>query len=459
MTNKNSKGIAEVRRGTGITPPPESSDAKVLNRLLKNKRISKSKRETVKRHRRMVCKTYELKIDKSHVSKETCETLRRLFLEAKWFYNDLLERSRHGEQGIFDADYKRREVLVRNKDGLFETRELKYLSSQMRQEIIQRTKRSIYGLSKLKKKGHKVGALKFKSRIESIPLRQYGVTYDIIGGKVRIQNIKQRLRVRGLGQIPPAEVASATLEQRSGDYFVHVTTYQKKVNKFPRKSLGIDAGIKNQLTLSNGLVVKEGVPVTRKIRHLHRELSKRKKYGKNWLRTQLKLNREYDKIANQRADIRHKIASRLTSMYDAIAVQDDNIRGWQRMWGRKVTVSAIGGIMSDLRTKAHTPVEVKRFVATTARCCRCGARQEVGLEERIYECHSCGFHIDRDLNAAINVWRMVPAERRELTPVDTKTATELMEYFNSIPRVSASLVEEAGSQLPAREAPELIRGR
>ena len=42
--------------------------------------------------------------------------------------------------------------------------------------------------------------------------------------------------------------------------------------------------------------------------------------------------------------------------------------------------------------------------------------------------------------------------RRESTPVDTKAATELMEYFNSIPGVSAFLVEEAGSRLPATGA-------
>ena len=49
-------------------------------------------------------------------------------------------------------------------------------------------------------------------------------------------------------------------------------------------------------------------------------------------------------------------------------------------------------------------------------------------------------------------WKTVPAERRELTPVDMKTSSELMEYFDSIPNVSASLVEETGSRLLAMGA-------
>jgi hypothetical protein len=67
------------------------------------------------------------------------------------------------------------------------------------------------------------------------------------------------------------------------------------------------------------------------------------------------------------------------------------------------------------------------------------------MNDHAVRCDGCGLRIDRDLNAAINDWKAVPAEHREFTTVDTKDATELMEYFNSIPNDSASLVVEAGS--------------
>lgn len=404
----------------------------------------------------MACKTYELKVDKSHVPEVTLETLTRLFLEAKWFYNDLIAKG-----DVFHADYKATVVRVRNKEKKFETRVLQYLSSQMRQEIIDRTKDSIRGLARLKKNGRKVGALRFKSRVRSIPLKQYGVTHRICGDKVRIQKVKQPVRVRGLDQIPQgAEFATATLELRNGDYYLHVTTYQEPTEcSSSEKAIGVDAGVRHQLTISNGLQIDESVSVTSKVRRLHKELSRRNLHGRNWLKTNRGLNREYDRLANQRADIRHKIVSKLVSRYDSVAVQDDYVAGWQRMWGRRVTASAIGGIMSDLKTKSHTPVAVGKFIPTTQKCSNCGALNDIGLGERIYRCGRCALCIDRDLNAAVNDWKAVPAERRELTPVDTKAATELMGYFNGIPNVSASLVVEAGSQLPAREAPEMIRMR
>ncbi len=395
----------------------------------------------------MSCKTYQLKVDKSHLSEETLNGLGLLFLEAKWFYNATVAAIRDGDR----SDYSVKEVPVKCRSGEFEVRHIKHLSAQMRQEMIDRAKDNIRGLSALKKKGHRVGALKFKSRIRSIPLKQHGMTHRIKRNRIQVQNVKQPLKVMGLEQIPEgAELASATLEQRNGDYYFHITTFQQKADeRFPLKALGIDFGIDKQLTLSNGLDVREGIVPTKRIRRIHRELSRRKLHGKNWFKTNLRLNREYDRITNQRRDIKNKLVSKLVSTYETINVQDDFIRGWQTMWGRRVQASAIGGIMSAIKERAHTLVEVPRFTPTTQTCSRCRRVQEVGLEERVYQCHNCGLRIDRNLNSAINIlnWNDegVPAERREFTPVDTKVATEILGYFSGIPNVSASLVDETGS--------------
>lgn len=419
-----------------------------LDKASRNKRISITRQSTLQRHKAMRCKTYALKIDKSHLSDATVETFTRLFLEAKWLYNHLV-----ASDDVFHADYKSQVVKVKSKEGRFEAREIRCLSAQMRQGIIERTRNSILSLSGLKRSGHPVGKLKFKSRVGSIPLKQYGKTYRIGEAKVKIEKVRQLLRVRGADQIPSGvEFTSATLEQRDGGYFIHVTTYQEPVGRaISEKAVGIDAGIKHQLTLSNGLQLDEGVSLTKRIRRLHRELSRRTFRGKNWSKTNARLNMEYGRITDQRDDVKNKIVSKLITTYNSIAIQDDNIFGWQRMWGRKITTSAIGGIMSDLKKRAPTPVVVGRFVPTTQKCSGCEALNEIGLGERIYRCDRCGLVVDRDLNAAINDWKAVPAVRRESTPVDTKTATELMGYFNGIPRVSASLVEEAGSRPPVTE--------
>jgi putative transposase len=415
----------------------------------KNREISMARRETIGRHREMSCKTYELKLDKSHLSNENLHALHRLFLEAKWFYNAMLTSP--GGPNAFD--YKQKDVVVLNKKRGPEVRRIATLTSHMRQSIIDRAKQAIRGLA-VQKKRHRVGALRFTSQISSIPLKQYGRTYDIRGERVKIQGIKQPLRVRGTDQIPEdAEFTSADLIFRSGDYFLHVTAYEnpktETSTKTPKKrAVGIDAGIRNQLTLSNGVIVNSDIDLpARRIGRLHRELSRRGlKRGKNWSKTKLKLDLTYNKTTNRRRDVKHKIVSCLTSNYDAIATQRDNVNWWQKMWGRRIASSAIGGITRDLRAKPHFPVAIERFVPTTKQCCECGKIRSVGLDERTYSCDTCGLVIDRDLNAATNMWLRIPAERRESTPANTKAATEeMIGYLNNIPFTSASRVEEAGS--------------
>jgi putative transposase len=72
----------------------------------------------------------------------------------------------------------------------------------MKQGILSRTMGSIRSLCALKKQGKKVGRLKFKSLVSSIPLKQHGNTYIILDGKhIHIQNIEEPLRVHGIDQL------------------------------------------------------------------------------------------------------------------------------------------------------------------------------------------------------------------------------------------------------------------
>jgi putative transposase len=428
---------------------------------LKNGSIRDTLKKTKERRRTQTCKQYELKIDTSHLSDKTHQQLDRLFLEAKWFHNHVLANG-----NVFEADYRIASVCVKTKDG-FETREIRGLSSQMKQELIDRMRDNIRSLSGLKNHGHKVGALQFKSYIGSIPLKQQGTTYWIIDKhRVHIQGIKQRLKVRGLFQIPAnAELASALLIRKHGDYYLHVTTYQTKPFVEKRKealederSVGIDLGIKNQLTLSNGIRINYEVPITDQMKKLCRKLSKKKYYSHNWWKVKTKLDKAYDLTTSIKKDIRNKIVHQLTERFDVICYQDDPIKAWQRIWGRRILNTSLGGIISALEKKARTPRKVNRFIPTTGICSRCGARNQVTLADRIYECAYCGLVMDRDRNSAIDIEQEgtgVPTVRRELTPGDTLAST-LMEYFNSIPYVKASMVVETGSPALVVEKPTIL---
>jgi hypothetical protein len=112
--------------------------------------------------------------------------------------------------------------------------------------------------------------------------------------------------------------------------------------------------------------------------------------------------------------------------------------------------TAIGGIISTLKLKVHTPIEVDRCFPSTKTCSRCGSIREVGLNERTYCCYDCHLEIDRDLNSSITLENegltKLGMVRTEVTPVEIESSTlASLEYLNRIPYIKASSVVESGS--------------
>lgn len=419
----------------------------------KNETIKATLKSTRDKRKTQICRVYETKIDQSHLNHATQEHLNRLFLEGKWLRNHVLSQKK-----IFGIDDKISEVPVKVKD-IFEIRELNCLSSQMRQSIIERIQDDIRGLSEKKKKGYKVGKLKYKSEMQSIPLKQYGKTYWILNNKyIHVQGIKQKIKVIGLNQIPNgADFANGTLIHRNGDYYLSITTYQEKKKRVPgNKSVGIDFGLSRQLVLSGtGVAIQYSIPVSPQLRKLARTLSKQKHHSKNWNKTRLKLNKEYEKATNTKQDIKNKVVSFLKDNYEIICVQDENVKAWQRIWGKKILTTSIGGIISALKKKAHTLIEVPKKFPSTKTCSKCGNVQDMALDERIYVCKNktCGNIMDRDYNSSedmeIEGLKQVGMERTELTPVEIESSTLMsLRYFNSIPYIKASSVYEPGCLTP-----------
>jgi putative transposase len=413
--------------------------------------------DTKERRKNQTCMTFEIKIDKSHLNKVTENQLNIMFLDAKWFCNHIISKIRYGknQENIFDMDYKIEKVPV--KVGYrYDIRDINYLSSQMKQELMNRIKDDINGLSEKKKKGRKVGKLKFKSDVSSIPLIQYENTYKILDENyIKIQGIKQYMRVRGLNQIPKdLEIANANLIKKHGDFYLHITTYQdKKEEKVSHiRHVGLDFGIARQIVLSNGVKIEYGIPIPKSLRKKHKKLSRQERFGKNWNKTRIKIQKEYDKLNNKKTDIKNKIVHRFKDLYQIVCYQDENVKSWQIIWGRRILETSIGGIISTLTLNVRTPVEIDRFFPSTKKCSKCGNIQEIGLDERIYICKSpeCKNKIDRDWNSAINLENegliKIGTERIELTPDEIIASTLAdLKYFNNIPYVRASLVNDTGS--------------
>ena len=106
---------------------------------------------------------------------------------------------------------------------------------------------------------------------------QYGNTYtlDMKKRTLHIQGLGD-FKVIGLEQIlDNCDITTANLIERNGDYFLHVTVYVPKEEKVHnRKAIGIDLGVKDQITFSNGIKVKYNIEMPKRVKKLYKVFSR-----------------------------------------------------------------------------------------------------------------------------------------------------------------------------------------
>ena len=398
-------------------------------RTAKNEKIAASYRATKDRRKRQTPRVVDLKIVTNKLSSTQREALERLFIEAKWVYNDII-----GSEDAFSYQIPKKMVAVHTPDGI-EQREFKVLGAQMKQSIVSGARSSIKTLSSLKKKGKKVGKLRFKSEYTSINLKQAGTTYKIRGSKARIQNIPGWIRVRGVSQIEGTELANAKLVRRPDGFHLLVTSY-RFTDEIPSQIkyegvIGVDFGVKTSFTLSTGEKFDIAVGETERLKRLQRKLARQEKGSNNYKKTQDKISREYKHITNRRDDIANKLSREILG-YEQVFIQDENIAGWRSKrgfarGGRKIQRSVLGRVKARLSANPRVTVLDKK-IATTATCV-CGVKTKHTPDKRTFVCASCGYSDDRDIHAAKNMIRLSGVDNlilgtgcTELTPVELTTS-------------------------------------
>lgn len=368
--------------------------------------VMKKRKETQERHSKMICKTFEVKIQENCLSREKLDILKLVFIEGKWFYNDIL---RSGDISKYDT--KNNIVKVYNwETKRYRTKELIYLDSQMKQYLKQQALDSIKGLSILKNHGYKVGQLKFKKECNSLHIKDNKRIKIIDKNNIFIP-IFQKIRVNGLEQFiyDNIEIACADLVKKPNGYCVKITTYITK-NKNTRnknkrekinETIGIDFGIKNSYTLSNGKVINTMIPESEILKKLQKKFSRTEKNSKNHSKLKRKIQIEYQKICNRRKDLANKLVSEL-SRYDKVIIQDELLNNWK---GKGISYDSKGYVKSKLK-ELNNVVVLDSSLPTTQFCSRCGQLNKIPLSQRTYVCN-CDRRrkMDRDVHASKNmIW-------------------------------------------------------
>ena len=372
----------------------------------KNLKIKDTLRATKERRSQMDCRVFCVKVQENRLSKAKLEKLYRCFLEGKWLYNAVLSST---------GDFPRsgiKTVLVKVKDS-FEEREIKCLSSQMKQSVVDSVKQNIFSLSKAKNKGLKVGRLRFKKECNEINLQQFGITYRIKShNKISVQNIGV-LVVNGLEQINLDEVefANAKLIKKPSGFYIHLTVYTKKQSQpeTSKEVLGLDMGIKDQLTFSNGVKVDFYLEESEQLKGLMRKLSRQHKGSNQYKQTLSRIKKIFEHMDNKKSDVVNKLNYVLKRNY-IICFQDELLNSWKRKkskqkfsFGRKVQHGILGRVKDKLK-KNTSNVMLESSVPTTQTCPECECLTKHSLDRRKYRCSHCGYeNPDRDIYSTKNM--------------------------------------------------------
>src|SRR3989449_2839232 len=278
--------------------------------------------------------------------------------------------------------------------------------------------------------GHRAGFPNFKSKkMGAGSFTLYGAI-SVRPGEVHLPRIGW-VRLKERGYIPSrAHINSVTVSERAKRWYVavNVVVERKEQVTTPVPVVGVDRGLDSLAVVSDGTVLENPRVLRRherKLRHLQRNLSRKKKGSSNRRKAREALARLHMRVANTRLDAIQKFTTMLAKTNPVIVVEDLNVTNMMgnHHLARAIADAAWGEISRQLRYKTRwygsTLVTADRWYPSTKRCSRCGqVKEELPLNERTFRCEGCGLILDRDLNAARNLAEWPGVARTLETPAE-----------------------------------------
>ena len=234
---------------------------------------------------------------------------------------------------------------------------------------------------------------------------------NIRGNTVRIPNggyvrMAEKLRYDNF------RILSYTFSRKAGKWYVSIKgELLKDLTSKSTSVVGIDVGIKHWAVASDGTVCDSPKSLKHYERQLKRKqrLADRRQKGSNRrAKARLAVQKAYQKIQNIKLDTIHKFTATIAKNHGIVVVEDLNVLELQESKNKHVRKgvqdSAMASLLWQLSYKCTNVVKVDRYFPSSKTCSNCGnVKENLTLSDRSYQCHSCGFTIDRDLNAAINL--------------------------------------------------------
>ncbi len=278
------------------------------------------------------------------------------------------------------------------------------------QNFFRRVKSGDKKIEKIEKIERTPGYPRYKGQdqFDSFGLKQYANGFKIDGRRLEISGIG-RIAVRWHREII-GTIKTVRITRRAGKWYACFAC-ELETEALPQtgEAVGLDVGISHLLATSDGEFVENPRwyrAGQKDLRRVQRSVARKKKGGRN--RRKTVLQRHHERVKNRRKDFLNKVAHRLISRYDVIALEDLRIKNMVRNKHLSKSILDAGWnyLTQRLEGKAESAGRRVEFVPaayTSKTCSRCGAIFEnLKLSDRWVECE-CGLSLDRDHNAAINI--------------------------------------------------------
>jgi putative transposase len=340
-------------------------------------------------------------------TKKQARQLQQMLDECRWLYNQLLEwrKLAYEELGFSLSKYEMLMLLPLLKE---ERPSLCLVHSQVLQEVVRRLDKAFEAFFRRCKEGQTPGFPRFRNyfRYSSFCFPQSG--FSVVGKEVKISKIGS-IRIKQHREIEGNIKTCTLVRDASGNWHAAFSCeVEAKPLAANTNSVGIDVGLENFATLSNGKVIKNPRFFKKEekvLAKVQRRAAKETKGTAGYRKRKKVVAKVHERIRSKRSDFCHKQSRAIVQSYQYICVEDLNIK--QMVEDSYLAKSIMDASWNQFRRYlSYKAEEAGRKLGlvdpkyTSQTCRRCGYREAKALSDRIHACSGCGYTVHRDLNSA-----------------------------------------------------------
>ncbi len=357
-------------------------------------------------------KTYQ---ERGYCSRAGYARIREVLRSCCWLYNRSLEQRKN----TYLSDGKGMTMYTQMK-GLTQLRKEQQfwrdIGITVSRGVLVRVDRAFKAFFRRVKAGEKPGYPRFKPHQRYQCLELASVTAGMVkGNRIKVKGLPV-IKIRPNRRMPDSSQLKALRIGMHGRILTVDLVYEEEQNILAPvdTAVGIDMGVNERMTFSDGETVSRRVIDRSRETSLQRAISTKKKGSNRRRKAVATFARERRRNTVRNRNECHRLTTAIVRKYQKIAVEKLAIKNMSRRGGsrkrglnRSMMEQTWGILFQQLRYKAEWAgrqfSEVDpRYTSKT--CSHCGeVRKEKPAVYRIFECLRCGHTEDRDTNAAKNI--------------------------------------------------------